>query len=237
MTRISPYLSSWRFRRGRRGLHGQREFRPLTWGITFRNIILQNKPIFIFGDFNDDLLKTDNRMSKLINNLKLHQLITEPTRITPNSVSLIDLFITNRDNYKEKKKEVKAQIDNSRKNYYKKELTDNKNNFSALLKIVKTMLFNNYKTGPQLANEDLANKAEKFNDYFANVGRKTYERTQEEMLGNSGLQPTGEHLVFYNNHLNSFKPSPVDCNTVILTVKSLNESSAYGSDGISLHFI
>ena len=245
---------------------------------SFKNIILQNKPIFIFGDFNDDLLKTDNRMSKLINNLKLHQLITEPTRITPNSVSLIDLFITNneymvarsdvipgpvgdheaitvslklrkpkrlpilktfrcfknysqericsllmnevpilngilntdnvntqvpvltnvlnkcidacaplvtneiirppapwithdvkenikerdelqkqakhdgnnltlRDNYKEKKKEVKAQIDNSRKNYYKKELTDNKNNFSASWKIVKTMLFNNYKWG------------------------------------------------------------------------------------------
>ena len=51
------------------------------------------------------------------------------------------------------------------------------------------------------------------------------------------LQPTGEHLVSNSNRLNSFKPSPVDCNTVILTVKSFNESSTYGSDGISLHFI
>ena len=35
-------------------------------------------------------------MSKLVNNLKLLQLITKPTLITRDSASLIDLFITNK---------------------------------------------------------------------------------------------------------------------------------------------
>ena len=335
---------------------------------SFKNVILRNKPIFILGDFNDDLQKPDNKMSKLVNNLKLLQLITEPTRITRDSASLIDLFITNnkemvahshvipspvgdheaitvslklskpkrlpvlktfrclknysqekicnllmnevpilngilstdnvniqvpiltnvlnncidncaplqtkeifrppapwitddikasikkrdklqkdvkqdsdnlmlRDNYKEKKKEVNRLIDSSRKKYYREELKHNKNNLTVSWNIVKTMLFNNYNANPQLDNEDLVNKAEKFNDFFANVGKKPYERTQEEMLKDNSFQCTGEQLVSNGNPLNFFKPSPVDCNTVILTVKSLNESSAYGSDGISLRFI
>ena len=35
----------------------------------------------------------------------------------------------------------------------------------------------------------------------------------------------------------SFRPTPVDCETVILTIKDLRETSAVGSDGISLRFI
>ena len=34
-----------------------------------------------------------------------------------------------------------------------------------------------------------------------------------------------------------FRPQPVDTNTVILTVKSLNETRSVGSDGISLKFV
>ena len=62
---------------------------------SFKSIILRNKPVFILGDFNDDLLKADNKMSKLVNNLKLYQLVTKPTRITSDSATLIDLLITN----------------------------------------------------------------------------------------------------------------------------------------------
>ena len=59
-------------------------------------MLLRNKPIFILGDFNDDIFKTGNKMVRIINNLKLEQLITVPTRITQNSESLIDLLITNK---------------------------------------------------------------------------------------------------------------------------------------------
>ena len=61
----------------------------------FKEILLRNKPVFIYGDFNDDLLKKDNRMNKIVKNLNLDQIVSKPTRITPISVSLIDLVITN----------------------------------------------------------------------------------------------------------------------------------------------
>ena len=61
----------------------------------FKNILLRNKSIFIFGDFNDNLLNQGNKMTKIIKNLKLVQLISKPTRITPNSATIIDLMITN----------------------------------------------------------------------------------------------------------------------------------------------
>ena len=48
---------------------------------------------------------------------------------------------------------------------------------------------------------------------------------------------TDEQNTLINNHLYSFKPSPVDCETVVLVISSLKDSSAYGSDGIQLRFI
>ena len=65
---------------------------------SFKTMILRNKPILAFGDFNDDLLMRGNKMSRILSNVKLKQLVTKPTRITPNSASLIDLVITNNEN-------------------------------------------------------------------------------------------------------------------------------------------
>lgn len=62
----------------------------------FKSICLRNKPVFILGDFNDDLLVRGNNMNKIINNLNLKQVIDIPTRITPISSTLLDLLITNK---------------------------------------------------------------------------------------------------------------------------------------------
>ena len=62
----------------------------------FKIICLKNKPVFILGDFNDDLYTRGNNMNKIINNLSLKQLVSKPTRITLNSSTLLDLVITNR---------------------------------------------------------------------------------------------------------------------------------------------
>ena len=62
----------------------------------FKAICLKNKPVFILGDFNDDLFIRGNNMIKVINNLSLKQVIDKPTRITPNSSTLLDLLITNK---------------------------------------------------------------------------------------------------------------------------------------------
>ena len=337
----------------------------------FKNMLLRNKPIFVLGDFNDDILKAGNKMGKIINNLKLEQMISEPTRITQNSASLIDLLITNkssmitkvdvlpgpvadheaiafwlnlekpkrppvvktyrclknyspdrfcnllmdevvtlngilhtdevntqvkilstvmnkcindcapvvtreivrppapwinedikksmkerdslqrnlkyakyneelRDEYKEQKRKVKSEINKGRKSYYREEFNRNKNNISGSWKTVKNMLGDNNDKFDLTAEskENLIAKAEKFNEYFANVGKSTYEKTQEELSRISNDMPQIDHE---NNDegevLESFKPSPVDCETVILTIKNLRETSAVGSDGISLRFV
>ena len=63
---------------------------------SFRSIILRNKPIIIFSDVNDDLLKVENKMSKIVRDLKLIQLVNTPTRIVPNSATLLDLVMTSK---------------------------------------------------------------------------------------------------------------------------------------------
>ena len=67
---------------------------------SFKNVLLRNKNIFIFGDFNDNLLNHENKMTKMVKSLKLEQLVSKPTRITPDSATLIDLMITNNNNNK-----------------------------------------------------------------------------------------------------------------------------------------
>ena len=62
----------------------------------FSNIILRKKPIFIMGDMNDDLFIRGSNLNKLIKDLNLKQLIDSPTRITKNTSTLLDVFITNR---------------------------------------------------------------------------------------------------------------------------------------------
>ena len=65
----------------------------------FRSMCLKNKPLIILGDFNDNLLNKNNKIGKLLKSLHLTQLVNEPTRITDNSTSIIDLIITNETNF------------------------------------------------------------------------------------------------------------------------------------------
>lgn len=48
------------------------------------------------GDFNDNLLSESSKLKKIISNAKLVSLVTEPTRITPISSTLLDTIITNK---------------------------------------------------------------------------------------------------------------------------------------------
>ncbi len=50
---------------------------------------------FILGDFNCDLLLKGNKVSNILKNNKLIQVINVPTRVTSTSATLLDLVITN----------------------------------------------------------------------------------------------------------------------------------------------
>lgn len=64
----------------------------------FENILNENDLNLITGDFNINMLNNNTnakRLKSIINLSGMKQLIKEPTRITPNSSTLIDLAITN----------------------------------------------------------------------------------------------------------------------------------------------
>ena len=65
--------------------------------------------------------------------------------------------------------------------------------------------------------EDNERKANEFNKFFANVGKNT--------------------LNYMQNSNTKFRPKPVTVDAVVLVIKSLNESNAFGCDGITLRFV
>lgn len=60
----------------------------------FRLMSIRNISLFILGDFNNNMLLHDNKLSILLKNNKLSQIIDKPTRVTATSAILLDLVIT-----------------------------------------------------------------------------------------------------------------------------------------------
>ncbi len=79
-------------------------------------------------------------------------------------------------------------------------------------------------------------KAENFNNYFANVGRKTFERCINDSTNNninSDIVQVTHDTIDDLDSDTFFRPKPFDVETVILTISRLKETKAVGSDGIS----
>ena len=58
--------------------------------------------IILFGDFNIDLMKSNNRWTQIYENFGLYQLIDKPTRITASSETLIDhIYVSAKQNIAE----------------------------------------------------------------------------------------------------------------------------------------
>ena len=333
----------------------------------FKVMCMRSKPVFILGDLNDNLLATNNKLSKMIKKLNLSQLIDKPTRITRHSSTLLDVIITNREDlvlhsdaipspvadhemisltiniqkpkrepqvktfrclddyspavlcnslldetpnlnsilhtddvniqvniftevfcknlddcapivtkeisrpsapwmtsnikesmrkrnelqknlkndrsnvilqeqYKAEKKHVQHLIHTGKNEYFKNKFYECKGNSRATWQVVKNLVpkVKSNSGGPIYEND--AEKAEEFNKFFANVGRESFEKSQENIADASGLIQT------LNDNSNSnisdlFRPQPVNVDTIILVIKHLNDTNAYGSDNISFRFI
>ncbi len=50
----------------------------------------------MLGDINEDLLKRGNKLRTIINMNKLHQIVDKPTRVTPQSATLLHVIVTNK---------------------------------------------------------------------------------------------------------------------------------------------
>lgn len=57
---------------------------------------MRKKTSFVLGDLNDSLLQGNSKLSCIIKNNKLSQVLNKPTRITLTSATLLDVIITNK---------------------------------------------------------------------------------------------------------------------------------------------
>ncbi len=119
--------------------------------------------------------------------------------------------------------------------YYHKQLQDAKGNTSETWKIIKDIVPDRKNNCNGHDFENITNIANDFNFHFANVGKNTYEQTQEFLQGENVSHANNYDLVLDDG--NFFRPCLVSVETITLTIKSLKETSSVGSDGISMRFI
>ena len=135
---------------------------------------------------------------------------------------------------------VKSRIAAAKKEYCMNRIKECRGDSSATWKIIKEIV-PNQKSGSNNQeshfNDNIQEKVEEFNNFFANIGKTTYDLTQQALDNNNDKSLMDVLPSECNKAIEKFRPEPVDTNTVILTVKSLKETRSIGSDGISLQFI
>ena len=125
-------------------------------------------------------------------------------------------------------------ISTSKRNYYKEKFKKCKGNSSETWKTIQKIMPTKQNNKQISNNEQNKEKADEFNNFFANVGKEAFDRTQY----NSGIRdynPVRNPRLL--NNIPRFRPKTVDMETVIPTVKHLRNTSATGCDNISLEFI
>ncbi len=136
--------------------------------------------------------------------------------------------------YKREKKRVRTLISKTKTDYYHAQIKNCRGNSSATWNVI-TDLVPGQKRSSSSYNFDMSDKAEEVNKFFSNIGKTTYERTQHSLRG--------PHDTTVNNHNPvmregaCFRPEPVDTDTAVLTIKSLKETKAVGSDSTPLRFL
>ena len=142
------------------------------------------------------------------------------------------------DDYKNEKKRVKNLINASKSKHFKDKFRNCNGNISNKWKIVHEMIPNNTNNTLFPEYNDKKEKTEEFSNYFPVVGREAFEKSQQELNGNNVLDLLRNRSDNLNGDFNDFfRPQPVDVDSVILIVKDLNDTKAYGSDMIALRFI
>lgn len=136
--------------------------------------------------------------------------------------------------FKQSKIVVRNRVENAKSSHFKQKFIDGKGNSTAMWRTVDEMLPGFKNSTDKVIFENPSAKAEEFNEYFANVGQIAFDKSQEG-ISEDVLQNLPDATP--NPDIPTFRPQPVDVETVILVIKHLKETSAVGSDGISLKYI
>ena len=141
---------------------------------------------------------------------------------------------TLRNEYKQKKNAVKPLINNAKLNYYKERLKTCNDNDT--WKIINEIVPR--KSRSTLKYDNVETKVNEFNNFFANVGKKTFDETQEKIRMSNEV-PVNLDTPTDESDLNSplFRPQPTSVEKIMLVINRLKNSNAFGSDEIPTRFI
>ena len=95
--------------------------------------------------------------------------------------------------YKQEKKRVKTLIAECKARYYHDEFRNNKGNSSKTWKTIREIVPNSKITSNIFNFDNVVDKANELNFYFANVGKNTYTKTQEIIHGENVSYPICEN--------------------------------------------
>lgn len=141
--------------------------------------------------------------------------------------------------HKTLKKQVKMLLKESKTKHYDKKFEDNKGNSSAIWKLLRELIPTSERESSNAAVEEgdnVKSQADTFNKFFANVGRETFEKSQQNVSKDYLINNTVTQDIS-NQQIHLFRPQPVDSATIILIIKSMKISNSCGCDGIQLRFL
>lgn len=114
-------------------------------------------------------------------NDSLRQAIVERKNVQ-NKLKLNPHNVLLQQEFKDKKKCVKSSITNAKKNYYKHQLQENKCNTSGVWKVIRDIVPNHKCSTNSPDFDDVLENAAEFNSFFANVGKETFDKSQQALL-------------------------------------------------------
>ena len=136
--------------------------------------------------------------------------------------------------FKLEKRRVENLLSNAKKDHFKGKFDECKGKSGETWKVVEEMIPGIRKNGKRVDHDEPVLKAEEFNEYFAKVGEMAFKKSQEGIQGSILRTPAVNNA---RSNIVNFRPQPVDINTVILVFKDLNDTNAFGSDGIPLNYL
>ena len=142
-----------------------------------------------------------------------------------------------RELYREKKRMVRTEIYRNKAQYFKDQFQNSQKDIGKTWKITKTLIPNKKLQSNKNQFENMSEKVEEFNQYFANVGRETYLKTRGPYENRENNINIANNERIRNDIRTKFRPQPVSVETVVSIVKNLRETKAIGIDGIGLRFI
>ena len=139
--------------------------------------------------------------------------------------------------YKLSKKRVKRMIRIAKSNFHRNRFINERNSKKNIWNIVNEVIPCKSKCSSSIIVNDPVASSERFNEFFANVGKKTYESVRSSTGHGHLPQINQQRNNMRQNLRHRFRPQPVSVDTVVNIVMDMKNKNSSGMDGISIRFL